>query len=402
MKNKIIDSFLMLKQYCEDEKFMGWDPYDGLNSKIFQATPLKSSKYARMIWIQVFKKSKLNLRKLFLVPKGYNSKGIALLLNGYCNLYYISKKNDSNYFSQEEILYRINELAKLLLKLKNTQYGGAGWGYNFDWQSRAFFLPYNTPTVVATSFVVESLINAYEITHNNEYLDTALLSGDFVINALNRIEKSGDNFMFSYSPLDNRAVYNATLLGSKILAQVYHYTKNEDLKSFAYKSIKAVCEVQNVDGSFPHSDQVGQKWRDSFHTGFKLESIFFYQKYCEDTSFQVNLDKGFDYWITNYFNHENGFCFYFDRGFNTSLVDLHCAAQAITTLVKLNKSILYKDLMKKIIDWSVNNMQHNNGYFFFQMQNGLKNKNQFMRWPNAWMFYGISYYLTNINLNDKY
>ena len=58
--------------------------------------------------------------------------------------------------------------------------------------------------------------------------------------------------------------------------------------------------------------------------------------------------------------------------------------------------------MKKIIDWSVDNMQHKNGYFFFQMQNGVKNKNQFMRWPNAWMFYGISYYLTNINLNDKY
>ena len=31
----------------------------------------------------------VNFRKLFLVPKDYNAKGIALLLSGYCNLYNI-------------------------------------------------------------------------------------------------------------------------------------------------------------------------------------------------------------------------------------------------------------------------------------------------------------------------
>ena len=34
-------AFISLKEYCEAENFKGWDPYDGLNSKIFQATPLK-------------------------------------------------------------------------------------------------------------------------------------------------------------------------------------------------------------------------------------------------------------------------------------------------------------------------------------------------------------------------
>ena len=52
-----INSFLKLKSYCEKEQYKGWDPYDGLNSKIFQATPFKYWGMARLAWIQAFKRS---------------------------------------------------------------------------------------------------------------------------------------------------------------------------------------------------------------------------------------------------------------------------------------------------------------------------------------------------------
>ncbi len=35
------ESFYKLKTYCENEGFMGWDPYDGLNSPILKYSPLK-------------------------------------------------------------------------------------------------------------------------------------------------------------------------------------------------------------------------------------------------------------------------------------------------------------------------------------------------------------------------
>lgn len=34
--HKVINSFRLLKEYCENEGFKGWDPYDGLNSKVFR------------------------------------------------------------------------------------------------------------------------------------------------------------------------------------------------------------------------------------------------------------------------------------------------------------------------------------------------------------------------------
>ena len=36
MNDLVTESFIKLKNYCEEENFKGWDPYDGLNSRFFQ------------------------------------------------------------------------------------------------------------------------------------------------------------------------------------------------------------------------------------------------------------------------------------------------------------------------------------------------------------------------------
>jgi len=390
---QIISSFQRLKSYCEREQYKGWDPYDGLNSKVFQALPFFKNKYLfREITIQFFKRFPLNLRRVAMVPKGYNPKGLGLFLSGYCNLYHIAEKGHEELITKDVCLQKIVHLADLLLSLQTKGYSGACWGYNFDWQSKAFFLPKWTPTVVATSFVVEALLQAYEVTGNKQYYETAISSADFFLQDLNRIEKP-NGYMFSYSPLDNRAVYNATLLGSKTLALIYGYTKGDKLKEVARISVQCVCDVQNPDGSFPHSDQAGNNWRDNFHTGFKLESIKIYQDLCEDHSFDAHLESGYRYWIENFFKKDEGIALYYDRNMQPSLIDLHCVAQAMSTLYKLDKMGEENELAVKLLKWTIENMQSKKGYFYFQKKGMIKNRIQYMRWPNAWMFYGMSYWL---------
>src|SRR5690606_13767708 len=142
------ESFNKLKNYCENEDFKGWDPYDGLNSQLFQAVPyISKNRFFRLVWIQLFKRSPINLRKITGVKKGYNSKGLGLFLTGYCNLY----KTDP----RQEYLDKIIFLSEKLIDIKAKGYSGACWGYNFDWQARAFFQLKGTPTVVATSFIAE-------------------------------------------------------------------------------------------------------------------------------------------------------------------------------------------------------------------------------------------------------
>jgi hypothetical protein len=391
----IQDSFSVLRSYCRAENFMGWDPYDGLNSRIFQALPLKNWSYARLAWIQLFKRSPFNFRKIFLVPKQYNSKGIALFLSSYCNILRLAREGDRTFGSLESLVNQVNELARLLISLRSNGYSGSCWGYGFDWESKAFFLPRNTPTVVATSFAVEALLDAYSLTANEEYKEIALSSAGFILKDLNRIARSSGFFLFSYSPMDNRAVYNASLLGSKTLALIYKYTKDDALRDIAICTARGVLDEQNEDGSFPHSDQIGEGWRDSFHTGFKLESLSYVSRYCNETSFESKIQRGFNYWKDNYFDSETGFSFYYDRGKDPDLVDLHCVAQALATFHKVGFWNENVDLIDKILNWAIVNMQSPEGYFYFQKKRHYTNKISYSRWPNAWMMYGISYWLIN-------
>ena len=228
LNQMIVEALSSLKNYCESEHFKGWDPYDGLNSRIFQALPFfKKSALCRLIVIQGFKRCPLNLRRIALVPKEYNAKGIGLFLQGYCNLYKAVDADpalSSSLGDKEHILKQVNDLAELLIRLQTKGYSGACWGYNFDWQARRLFLfPKYTPTVVATNFCATALMDAYEVTGNKRYLDVALTAADFVIKDLHRT-KLNDGFLFSYSPLEgNDTVFNASLLGSKLLSYCYRY-----------------------------------------------------------------------------------------------------------------------------------------------------------------------------------
>ena len=74
-------------------KYLGWDPYDGLNSKIFKNSPPNKFGIFRLMWIQGFKRSPINFRKIFLFQKNIMQRA-GLFLLGYCNLYRIAQKGE--------------------------------------------------------------------------------------------------------------------------------------------------------------------------------------------------------------------------------------------------------------------------------------------------------------------
>ena len=115
--SKLEDSFYQLKKYCESEAFKGWDPYDGLNSKIFKLLKMDKISFFRLAWIQFFKRSPINFREIMLVEKDYNPKGLGLFLTGYCNLYKVNPN--------EDYLEKIIFLADKLIELKSEGYSGA-------------------------------------------------------------------------------------------------------------------------------------------------------------------------------------------------------------------------------------------------------------------------------------
>lgn len=375
-------SFQKLKSYCEKEDFKGWDPYDGLNSQLFQSLPVISkSRFFRLAWIQVFKRSPVNLRGITAVKKGYNAKGLGLFITGYCNLYKIDAK--------PEYVEKIHQLSQQVLQMQTEGYSGACWGYNFDWQARAFFQPKGMPTVVATTFIAEALLEAYKITKNEAYLEVANSATQFVLKDLNRTYDDKGNFSFSYSPLDSTQVFNASLLGAKLLSLVYDFTKDENLLDEARKAVQYAADFQQENGAWAYGTLPYHQWVDNFHTGYNLECIYTYQKISGDTSFAKHIEKGLEYYLNTFFTEEG-----ISKYYNNSIfpIDIHAPAQLVVTLSKLEVFKENKDLIDRVLSWTIDNMQADEGFFQYQKNKYFNSNIPYMRWAQAWMFYAFSYY----------
>lgn len=383
-------SFKKLKEYCEKENFKGWDPYDGLNSWVIQKTPLGKSRFFRLAWIQLFKRNPINLRHVFGVKKDYNPKGLGLFITGYCNLYKVNPR--------KEYLDKIQFLADTVINLRSKGYSGACWGYNFDWQARAFYQPKYTPTVVATTFITEALLNAYEITHNENYLDIAKSATKFVLNDLNRSYDTEGNFTFSYSPLDKTQVFNAGLLGVKLLSIVYKYSKEEALLDTAKQVVAYVVNKQNKNGSWAYGTLPFHYWIDNFHTGYNLECISIYQQVSNDKSFKQQFEKGMKYYLDTFFTEE-GISKYYNN--KTYPVDIHAPSQLVVTLSKCGNFSDNKQLIEKVLLWTMKHMQSSKGYFYYQKKRYITSKTPYIRWAQAWMFYAYSFYFLEIDINEK-
>ena len=393
---QIIESFTRLKSYCEAEHYKGWDPYDGLNSKVFQALPYFMNRaFWRLCMIQAFKRNPINLRHLFLIPKDYNAKGIGLFLQGYCNLIKAVRKDprlSKELGSEIDLKNKVNELAELLISLQSKgDYHGTCWGYNFDWQARGgLFFPKNTPTVVATNFCATALMDAYELTGKRDYLELALSSADFVVKDLHRTDYK-DGFLFSYSKMPgNDTVFNASLLGSRLLSYCYKYTNNEEYRQLAEKSVKACCHGQREDGAWLYGMLPIQNWVDSFHTGYNLDALIAYEENTGCCGYHKYIDRGFNYYIENFFQPD-GTPKYYDN--QTYPIDIHCPGQLFVTLNRLHKFEEHKDLAENVMVWTIQNMQDRKGYFYYQLKKGISSKISYMRWSNAFMFYAMSYFL---------
>lgn len=362
-----------LEAYVKRERWSGWDPFDGLNSRLFQSTPFRTRRFARLALLQACKRSPINLRPILGVPRELNNKGLGLFLASISRLYTYTK--DERYRSNAL------ELVELLRAGVSPGYSGACWGYNFDWQARAFFQPKGTPTVVATHFIANALLDARESFGWDELLDLATSSCNFVLSDLNRTV-DGETQCFSYSPEDSSQVYNASALGMQLLARVGYLTDNRHLLDEARRAAEYLVARQRQDGAWVYGNLPYHNWVDSFHTGFVLDCLDDYANYSGDEDFTSNIQLGLRYYKEKFFLVD-GTPKYYDQKIYP--IDAHSAGQALLTLTRFGEVAL----AEKVATWTIKNMFDSKGYFYYQKTPSYTNKIPYMRWVQAWMLRGL-------------
>ena len=413
-----------LWKWCRAQGFAGYDPYDALNSRLFQATPFKRSRTSRLAWTQFHKRSPINFRSLVCIPRERNSKAIALFA--------LAAMADYRRDRTRETEIEGRELLDDLMWMRLKGYSGAAWGYNFDWQSRALFVPRGTPTIVPTAFAGRALCEAAEIFGRDEYLPFARTICDFILNDLNRFEEASDEVCFSYSPLDRTRVFNASLLAAETLASVGKLAGETSLSEWAIRAARYVTRRQRQDGSWAYGADEYQSWSDSFHTAFILTSLsrlistFAYgdmssgqhkplsangekagseafarvtpphpvhtswegQQRAFVAGAEAALRRGYEFWSERFFL-ENGWPKYYpDRLYPA---DAHSAASAIVTLIELRGRIPgTMVLAEKIAHWAIENLRDRRGFFHYQRRRFHTVRIPHLRWSEAWMTYALA------------
>src|SRR5882724_1574951 len=383
-----------LFEWCRQRDFAGYDPFDGLNSRVFQTTSFHHSRNARLVWTQLCKRSPLNLRPLVLIPAQKNSKAVALFALAALANYRRLKTTEAE--------MEARALLSILWQMQVEDYSGAGWGYNFDWQSRNFFAPQGTPTIVPTAFAARAMIEAYQTFGDESYLQMAHGSCDFIRKDLKRSVESEDEICFSYSPLDSTQIFNASLLAGETLASVAALTKETDLCDLAVRAARYVVRRQREDGSWAYGGEPGQQWVDNFHTAYVLLSLWRIVKTCNGAEPDLNhaLKRGYEFWRERFFLADGWPKYYHDSLYPA---DAHAAATAIITLTELqelDRGAL--PLAEKIAAWTIRNLRDREGFFYYQRRRFYTIHTPYMRWTQAWMLYALGRLLENRSCKSKH
>jgi len=386
--DRVAKSTGILLDYCRKNDWAGYDPYDGLTSRVFSSLPFLHNRIGRLGFMQIMKRNPINLRYILLVPKSQSSKGIALFSSA------LLKLSNHAIAAEDDALL----LLKRLIESRSSRNQQYCWGYNFDWQTRGFLVPADTPNIICTTVAGNALLDAYDKFGDTSYLEMASSTGDFYLERLNKTEDK-EGLCFSYTPLDRERVHNANLLGAAFLARLYGITGKQKLLDHALRAAKYSVKRQRDDGSWLYGESAKQNWIDNFHTGYNLCAL---RSICRDTKtseFEAHIRRGFNFYRKHFFRDDSAPKYFHDR---TYPIDIHNVAQSIITLLELKD--LEKgniDLALSVFEWAMTHMWDEQGYFYYQVHPYHKIKIPYMRWSQAWMLLALSTLLHEVKYNLK-
>jgi hypothetical protein len=374
--------------YCYANEWAGYDPYDALNSRLFQAVSVLDSKWPRLILTQALKRSPINIRGLAMIPKTQNPKGLALFLSALLKLSNLESRAFDPLISS--ILERLVEL-----RSPNTPYWC--WGYSFAWQTRTLVVPRGAANLVCTTFVANALLDAYDQRRERRLLEMAHSAVEYILNELYWTE--GESVAgFSYPlPSMRSPVHNANFLGAALLCRLHKYTGDEMFVRPALRVARYSADRQQSDGSWYYGELPTQHWIDNFHTGYNLSGLRLVNQYLDTPEFEPHIKRGFEFYRTH-FICDNGA----PRYFHNSLypIDVHCVAQSIITSIEF-RHLDERGLARaySVFDWAMAHMWDPAGYFYYRVLRMYTVKTPYMRWSQAWMLLALASLLDEAGLD---
>jgi hypothetical protein len=366
--------------YCREENWAGYDPYDALNSRVFQALPFLNSRYPRLVLTQALKSSPINVRSLLLVPKTENPKAIALFLSAFLKL------SDNDLTDREQL---VGFMVERLVDLRSPDDQYWCWGYSFPWQTRTIVVPTGAANLVCTSYAASALLDTYEQRQDRRCLTMALSAADYILDKLYWVDGTNSTCGFSYpQPGVRSRTHNANLLAAAFLCRVYKHTGEKRFLDPALRVARYSAAKQQQDGSWYYGEAPSQRWIDNFHTGYNLGALQQIHHCLETAEFDSHIQKGFEFYKSHFIREDGAARYFHDK---TYPVDIHCIAQSIITLLEFKHfDPEHVSRAGSVFKWAMKHMWDDRGFFYYRMLRSCTIRISYMRWSQAWMLLALS------------
>lgn len=380
---KITKSMDMVEKWVEEHNYKGYEPFDGLSS-FFKPLTFGNTFLERILQ-QTVRQSPFNLRPLLGIKPLDSTKGRGYMAQGYINNWKITGK--------EEKKDKAIECLNWLDKNKSPFYSNHSWGNHFPVSFRGGHEPSLEPIIVWTSIIGHAFLDSYESFGIKRHIDVAQSAIDFILKDLPR-EETKTGVCISYITSKQRSIHNSNMLGAAFLARFSKITGNKESLDLAKEAMQYSCSRQLPDGSWYYGEANHYHWIDNFHSGYNLDSLKCFMENTDENIYMDKIIKGMDFYRNNFFEENGRPKYYHNR---TYPVDIQCAAQAIETLSHFadhDKRNL--ELGLKVAYWTIDNMQHKSGYFYYRQLPLKKIKIPMLHWGQATMYKALSLLLLKI------
>lgn len=377
--HRLVRALSQLQCYVRASEWVGYDPYDlkahpiyrRLQKKRLTAIPTK-------VAVNLFP---LALRRLFKVKPEPHAKAMALFADAYLTLFDLTGNETYRTLAKGRLAW--------LDQHAESGFSGLAWGLPFDYQGRHWW-PVGTPSVVVTAIAARAFLHAYKSLSDPAYLKAAVSICHFLAADIPRYEPDAERLCFSKLPAIQLHIHNANLMVAATLAMVGQAAGIDEWNLLARRAANYTLAEQRQDGAWYYWGPPDKLlyWIDHYHTGFVLRALDDLLRVTGWSDLSEPLKRGYVFYTR---------CL-FDKGYIPRLteahrypIDIHSCAEAILCLTQLGER--YDDALaraQRVAEWTIANMRHPTGYFYYRRYRWLTIKIPYMRWGQAWMMIALA------------
>jgi rhamnogalacturonyl hydrolase YesR len=376
-RDVVLNSLARVARWVEERAYRGYEPFDGLSSWARVLTG--GNDLTSRVLQQVVRQCPWNVRPLLGVRPQESTKGRGYMARGYMTLYRAT--------GQQEYLDKAVDCLEWLDRHKAARHAHHSWSNHYDFVGRGGGYTKHDPIIVWTSLIGHAYVEAFELTGRDAFLDVADSACRWVLEVPRERTARGD--CLSYLAHRQISVHNANMLGASLLARVARHTGSQNYRRVARSAMEYSCSRQRPDGSWWYAEEPKFHWIDNFHTGYNLDSLWYYVEATGEEDLLRHLTHGLVFFM-RHFIEENGRPRYYHA--RTYPVDIQCAAQAIDTLVLLaDLDPECMDLATRVAAWTIRNMQDARGHFHYRQYPLVTARTPMLHWGQATMFKALAH-----------